>query len=84
MRRFRQALSPEGIVTALIGGGIWVVATAVVVSATKLSLGAAMAIGLGAGLVAAGLFHLVRRAPEARHRAEDHRRAEEQRTDPPR
>lgn len=56
----RQALSLEGLVITLIGGGVWLAATGTLTQVTKLGLESSVVVGAGVGLVvAAGFIWLV-------------------------
>lgn len=52
----KQALSLEGLVGALIGGGVWIIAAAVFTQIPEFGLAAAIAAGAGVGLLAVAAF----------------------------
>lgn len=52
----RQSLSIEGLVAALVGGGVWAIAAGVLTQATSVRIGPAIAVGAGFGLLAAAAF----------------------------
>lgn len=52
----RQSLSLEGLVAALVGGGVWAIAAGVLSQATSVRIGPAIAVGAGLGLLAAAAF----------------------------
>ena len=52
----RQALSLEGLVIALIGGGVWLAASAILAQVTTFETAASVLVGAGVGLVAVAGF----------------------------
>jgi hypothetical protein len=52
----RRALSLEGLVGALIGGGVWLAATAILTQVTKFETWASIVVGAGVGLVVVAGF----------------------------
>ncbi len=52
----RQALSLEGLVIALIGGGVWLAASAILAQVTKFGTAASVVVGAGIGLVVVAGF----------------------------
>jgi hypothetical protein len=52
----RQSLSLEGLVAALVGGGVWAIAAGVLTQATSVRIGPATAVSAGFGLLASAAF----------------------------
>jgi hypothetical protein len=55
-KALRESTSLEGLVAALVGGGVWAVASAVLAQFTEFRIGPAVAAGLGFGLIAVAGF----------------------------
>jgi hypothetical protein len=66
----RESLSLEGLVAALVGGGVWAIAAGVLSQVTSVRIGPAIAVGAGFGLLAAAAFIWLVVRPDRRRRQE--------------